>query len=124
MFTLTSMSGWCLAMGALVGPIHGSRLIVPPRYQTLRPCQDSPCILTPNASRARKPLNGWKPDAFPTALCHFVNNLAAFVFMRIWIEGDSYELPEGPAMYVVGAALVAVMIVAVFRLRRTEIAER
>lgn len=65
----------------------------------------------------------WRTGSvWPAVMCHFVNNLAAFVFMRTWLVGDSYELPEGPAMYIVGAALVAVMIVAIFRLRRTEIA--
>ena len=63
----------------------------------------------------------WKTGSvWPAVMCHVLNNLAAFVVMRIWYDADSLDLPMGPATYAVGAGLVAVMLVAILRLRRIE----
>lgn len=63
-------------------------------------------------------------SVWPAVLCHFANNLYAFVVVEIWGDAETLEMPEGLVSYAVGAALVAVMIVAILRLMRTQPAER
>jgi hypothetical protein len=63
----------------------------------------------------------WRTGSvWPAVLCHFANNLVAFVVARAWGDTDSLEIPEGPAYYAVGAVLVLFTILATFRLMRTE----
>ncbi len=59
----------------------------------------------------------WKTGSvWPAALCHFTNNLAAFFLLRCWGTPEKPENPSGPVYYVVGAALLAVTILATIRL--------
>lgn len=63
----------------------------------------------------------WKTGSvWPAVLCHFVNNLAAFVFMRLWGDLDDLENPDDPIFYAVGAVLVAFTVIATVRLMRTK----
>jgi len=63
----------------------------------------------------------WRTGSvWPAVMCHFVNNIVAFVIVRLWSDPDSFEMPKTPAMYVVGIGFVAVAIVAVVRLARTK----
>ena len=62
----------------------------------------------------------WRTGSvWPAVLCHFANNLSAFVFLRVWGHAESTEMPDGPGAFAVGFALVAVTIVAILRLMRT-----
>jgi len=59
----------------------------------------------------------WRTGSvWPAILCHFVNNLAAFVYLRLWGDPETIELPDAPAFYVVGAALVACAVLATVKL--------
>ena len=64
----------------------------------------------------------WRTGAvWPAMLCHFANNLVAFVAARTWGEGELLELPEGPAYWGLGAVLLLVTGVATVRLMRTRL---
>jgi CAAX protease family protein len=63
----------------------------------------------------------WRTGSvWPAVLCHFTNNLAAFVVVRIWGDANSLDMPKGFATYAVGFGLVAVTIVAILRLGGTD----
>jgi uncharacterized protein len=63
----------------------------------------------------------WKTGSvWPAVLCHFVNNLAAFILIRLWGDLEDMENPDDPMYYVVGAVLVAVAVLATIRLARTK----
>lgn len=58
-------------------------------------------------------------SVWPAVLAHFANNLYGFVVIQVWGDSETLSPPEGPGTWVVGAALVAAMIVAILRLERT-----
>ncbi|MFN0008119.1 MAG: lysostaphin resistance A-like protein [Planctomycetota bacterium] len=63
----------------------------------------------------------WRTGSvWPAVLCHFANNLAAFVFLRLQGDLEILETPDEPAFYVVGAVLVACGLMSAFRLMRTK----
>lgn len=63
----------------------------------------------------------WRTGSvWPAVLCHFVNNLGAFVLMRLWGDPETYEYPDEPAYYVAGTILVACGVLATFKLMRTK----
>lgn len=63
----------------------------------------------------------WRTGSvWPAVLCHFVNNLAAFVFLRLRGDPERLEPPDEPAFFVAGTILVACGVFAAFRLMRTK----
>jgi hypothetical protein len=65
----------------------------------------------------------WRTGSvWPAILCHFVNNLVAFVFLRQWADPESFELPDEPVIYVVGSALVVCGVLAAVGLCRRQAA--
>jgi membrane protease YdiL (CAAX protease family) len=82
-------------------------------------------------SLAVLPLGAWfgyvawrTGSVLPAVLCHFANNLFAFVVVRAWGVPGSLESPSGPWATSVGVGLVAVLVLAVLRLRQTSLPER
>jgi membrane protease YdiL (CAAX protease family) len=61
----------------------------------------------------------WRTGSvWPAALCHFTNNLVAFVRIRIGVDAEKLDHPHGAVYYAVGAILVAATILAASRLMR------
>jgi membrane protease YdiL (CAAX protease family) len=61
----------------------------------------------------------WRTGSvWPAALCHFTNNLVAFVRLRLGDDAEKLRPPHGAVYYVVGVILVGVAILATSRLLR------
>src|SRR5262249_6394423 len=64
----------------------------------------------------------WKTESvWPTVLAHFVNNGAAFIVLRIFGDPERPGALHIPIYYLVGAALVAITILATIRLLKIKL---